>query len=119
MAAACSIRECAIPTHGGRAGIGAAAAAAASVSAAVEGYREGEVLAIALRASADSPTICGSLERIHSDLATRNQLEIDKIARRESRRRCGLRGIDRVCHCRRASSRVGERRLVADRKFAE
>ena len=72
--------ECAIPTHGGRMAVCAAAAVAGAVSAAVEGRPSGEVLAIALRASSGAPTLARSLEEIYSDLAARTRVTADELA---------------------------------------
>lgn len=82
--------KCAIPTHGGQLAICAAAAVACAVSAALDGRPKAEVLAAALegakeaepfRPSGRAPTIAQSIERIYSDLASRNHLAVDEVAR--------------------------------------
>lgn len=70
--------ECAIPTHGGRLAISAAAAVAAAVSAAVEGRSIAGVLALALQAS-DGP-IAEAIEQIYADLRGRKRLAMDELA---------------------------------------
>jgi len=71
--------ECALPTHGGPLGIGAAAAVAAAVSAAVEGRSQDDVWTVALHASgALRPYLAG----IYSDLSGRPHLDADEIAAR-------------------------------------
>ncbi len=71
--------ECAIPTHGGRLAIGAAAAVAGAVSAAVEGRSAAEILDAALRAC-EGIGIRESIETTYSDLAARKHLAIDELA---------------------------------------
>jgi ADP-ribosylglycohydrolase len=60
--------ECAIPTHGGRLAIGAAAAVAGAVSAAIDGLPTDQVLEVALAAAAAAPAIHRSLEELYSAL---------------------------------------------------
>jgi ADP-ribosylglycohydrolase len=81
--------ECAVPTHGGQLAICAAAAVAGAVSAAVEGALATEVMAAALMASRKAEvfrpskrasTVSASLERIYSDLRTRQRLVAGEIA---------------------------------------
>jgi ADP-ribosylglycohydrolase len=82
--------ECAIPTHGGHLAICAAAAVAGAVAAAVEGRPGAEVLEVAVEAArraeifrspGKEPAIAQSIERIYSDLAGRERLVPDEIAR--------------------------------------
>ncbi|HLK63146.1 MAG TPA: ADP-ribosylglycohydrolase family protein [Bryobacteraceae bacterium] len=82
--------ECAIPTHGGGMAICAAAAVAGAVAAALEGRPGDDVLAVALaaskeaeryRPSGEGATVTQSISEIYSDLAGRQRLAADELAR--------------------------------------
>lgn len=83
--------ECAIPTHGGQLAICAAAAVACAIAAALDGKSADEALegaleisrkAERLRPSKGKPTMADCLRRIHSDLASRDQLRVNAIAQK-------------------------------------
>ena len=83
--------ECAIPTHGGQMAICAAAAVAGAVSAALDGRPIGDVLTVAVRASAEAEslrpygggsTIAASIQQTYIDLAKRSHLAVDELANR-------------------------------------
>jgi ADP-ribosylglycohydrolase len=64
--------ECSIPTHGGQLAISGAAAVAGAVSAALEGLRGEEVLAVAVQAAKGE--MAEAIERTYSDL------KVDEVA---------------------------------------